>query len=108
MSNRATAKIVDAKLKELNFNWIEEAVILYKDSSTRPGEKVRIIDLFARKIAPDLKAVEITGEMDVNTSNFDVTGLSIEQLGALVEVAAQVGGEDDEDNSELSEESDEE
>ncbi len=106
--NRLTAKKIEQKLADNNFDWIDEAVKVYHDPTTKTGEKIRIIEMVARKVAPDLKSVEMTGDVDVNRGQVDVTGLSIEELTTLVKVAGQIGGEDDEVNSDSSEESDEE
>lgn len=92
-------KLIEDRLQQLNFDWIDEAIILYRDPKCKTAEQIRIIEMFARKIAPDQKAVEISGELETTNKPIDLSGLSVEELATLTKIAIE---DEDDDTTEES------
>jgi hypothetical protein len=65
--NRLSA--LQNQLKDLGFNWVNECVARYRDPATPNASRDYCLGLIADRVAPKLKAVEITGAGGGNLSS---------------------------------------
>ena len=92
-------KEMQDELDKRNFNVLDEAIAIYRNSETKTGDKISVLKLIADKTLPSLKAIEVDMTADVEVSKpLDLSKLTDAELESLSKVAAMNIVESDDDD----------